>query len=890
MLKKLSAYCRKIESGKIPSGIHLKNAVARYKRDRKNPLLVFRKDKVQKVVDFIASLHHFTGKHAGKPFILEPWQLFIVANLYGFYWRSNGKRRYQNAYIEVARKNGKALEINTPIPTPNGWTTMGNISEGDTVYDEKGNPTKVIFTTPVMYDHKCFEIEFEDGEKVIADAEHQWSVKKHGHNKNLQIFTTAEMFKHFKRHRKDKKGIEYLYRVPMNDAVQGVHQELLIDPYVLGLWLGDGSSHSSRFSVGKKDIPMYDILKNQGYSFRIRKDKSCYTIDISSPKNEKKQWRCFRDELRYYNLFKNKHIPSIYLKASKEQRLALLQGLMDTDGYVSKTGECEIVQKSKKVTDGFSELLSSLGIKHNVIERDVFCNGKSCGLVYRITFFVDKTFPCFRLERKYERLKNNLHIRMNFKSIINIVPVASVPVKCIQVDSPNSLYVFGKKYTVTHNTALVAALALYHLKEDGEWGSQILFTANSLDQSKIGFTMVNGFVHKLDPDEEIFKTRFKDIHIEKTESFIKVLASDSSKLDGYNCSLGVVDEYHSAPDSKVRDVIRSSQGMRENPMLLTITTAGFDKTLPCFDLRTVAAEIIAGHKIDDSFFAVIYTMDVNDDWQDPKNWIKSNPNLGVTVNKEFLEREVLQAKNNPSDEVGVKTKNFNVWCDSYSVWIPDDYIVKSTMKLPIEFFKNRPEPTFCGVDLAANVDLTAVAYLYVEGQSYYFKVDYYIPKDTLGNNRVHADKDLYLEWAYQKYLKTTPGNVTDYDYITRDILYMNSLNAIDAVYYDKFNATQWAISATEEGLNIVGFSQTIGNFNQITREYERLMLNGRIFIDDNPITRYCLRNVELKADLHGNVKPNKGSEKRKIDGVIAMLQALAAKMDYDNNYKGTNIY
>jgi len=442
-------------------------------------------------------------------------------------------------------------------------------------------------------------------------------------------------------------------------------------------------------------------------------------------------------------------------------------------------------------------------------------------------------------------------------------------------------------------TALICALALYHLHGDDEQGSEVLLTANSLEQAKIDFQMTDGFVRGLDPDNETYKQRYKDIHVDSTNSFIKVLAADASKLDGYNCSCGVIDEYHSAPDSKVRDVIRSSQGMREQPMLLTITTSGFDKTLPCHDLRTVSTEILNGSKEDETFFSVIYSIDEEDDWDDPKVWMKSNPNLGVTVNKYFLAREVLQAKNSPADETGVKTKNLNIWCDSAITWIPDDYVLQAQKKLPYTFFENNGEPTFVGVDLASNVDLTAASYLVVEGEEderkYYFKTDYYIPIDTLKSDK-HFDKELYKEWVYAKYIKTTNGNVTDYNHIIRDLLYMNSLNEIYSVYYDKWNATQFSITATEEGLRLDPFSQTIANFNNYTKEFERLILSGRIFIDDSPVTRYCMRNVEIKSDWNGNVKPVKSAERKKIDGVISMIQALGCYMDYQDDYRGTNIF
>jgi phage terminase large subunit-like protein len=426
-------------------------------------------------------------------------------------------------------------------------------------------------------------------------------------------------------------------------------------------------------------------------------------------------------------------------------------------------------------------------------------------------------------------------------------------------------------------TAFVAALGLYHLIADGEAAAEILLAANSKDQAKRCFDTVRSFSKGFDPNEKYLKRFRADILFPQTNSFIKVLAADADKIDGYNCSFGVIDEFHSAPDSRVRDVIRSSQGMRKNPLLVTITTAGFDKALPCWELRTVASEIAAGIKEDDSFFSAIYSLDEDDDWMNPDTWIKSNPNLDLTISKDFIGQQVTQAINSPADEVGVKTKNLNIWCDSSVTWIPDQYVLKATKKLSKDEFKEMD--CYVGVDLSSNQDLTAVSYCFEKNENFYFFTDFYLPLDSI---KTRPDKELYKDWINRKYLTATPGNVTDYDYITKDLLEADETFNIVKIYYDQYNATQWAIKCTDERLLLEPFSQTIGNFNSCTKAFERLILKEHLFIDDNPIMRFCLRNVELRMDFNGNVKPNKNSEKKKIDGVIAALQALAAYMKFAN--------
>lgn len=418
-------------------------------------------------------------------------------------------------------------------------------------------------------------------------------------------------------------------------------------------------------------------------------------------------------------------------------------------------------------------------------------------------------------------------------------------------------------------TALAAALCLYYLIADGEDGAEVLLAANSKEQAKIAFDMCSNFVKGLDSRGKYLTAYRADILFSMTNSKLKVLAADDSKLDGFNASFGLLDEYHAAKNSKVRDVIKSSMGMRMNPHLCTITTAGFDKTLPCYQLRTVAIEVLNGLKIDDEMFIAIYSLDNTDDWKDESNWIKCAPNLDVTVTKKYIQGQVQQAINNPADEVGVKTKTLNLWCDSSNVWLPEEYIIRCSKPVDMDRFNGLP--CYIGVDLAATSDLTAVAYLVIDDGIYYFKTHYYLPESALTEK---TDKELYKYWKQLGMLTVTSGNVTDYDYITNDLLKYAEILNIQAVGYDKYNATQWAIDATSKGLPLEEYPQTLGNFNMPTREMERLILSGKVVIDSNEINRYCFRNVTLKSDYNGNVKPNKQVDKKKIDGTIAMIQAL----------------
>jgi len=424
-------------------------------------------------------------------------------------------------------------------------------------------------------------------------------------------------------------------------------------------------------------------------------------------------------------------------------------------------------------------------------------------------------------------------------------------------------------------SSLAAALCLYFLVADGEDGAEVLLCANAKDQAKISFDMCRNYVSTIDQCGTMLRCLHNEIKFQATKSHLKVLAADDSKLDGFNCSFGLIDEYHAAKNSRVRDVIKSSMGMRQNPHLCTITTAGFDKSLPCYALRTTAVEILNGIKHDDEMFIAIYSLDGGDDWTNEAVWVKANPNLDVTVTTKYIRGQVQQAKNNPSEEVSTVTKNLNRWMDAADVWIPEHYIVDATRDITLDMFAG--EACYIGVDLASTGDLTAVAKLVAHEGKFYFFVDYYMPEIALTER---PDHEQYRFWARHGMLHITPGNVTDYDYITTDMMAVSDTLDLYSVGYDKWNAVQWAIDATEKGLPLIEYSQTIGNFNRPTKELERLLLGGRVVIANNDITRFCFRNVVLKYDHNGNCKPNKGLDRsKKIDGVIAMIQALGVYLD-----------
>lgn len=412
--------------------------------------------------------------------------------------------------------SGKALALDTPIPTPNGWTTMGDLKVGDKVFGDDGNPTNVIAKSPIFKNHDVYEVTFDDGEKILADAEHQWFVRtdysysqsKKGHNKindteingeGFFITTTEAMKDDFVRIRNNGWHCRK-YKIPMQKPINYSEKKLLIKPYTLGVWLGDGTASNGCLTVGNIDInEITENIINDGYDISVKKlndinaskillknpnrkthceyghekihfwnylNKKCRECDRirsnAKYRNEEhelktipKYYKSIVQQLRELNILNNKHIPREYLESSIEQRYELLRGIMDSDGYIGKDGFCELAQSNKNIIDGVSELLSSLGIKHSVNKRTTKANGKEFSS-YRIHFYTDKNRSCFKLERKKNRLLDDVPSNRNQKSIVDIKKVDTIPTQCIMVDNESHLYLAGDKMTVTHNSSLVA--------------------------------------------------------------------------------------------------------------------------------------------------------------------------------------------------------------------------------------------------------------------------------------------------------------------------------------------------------------------------------------------------------------------------------------------------
>lgn len=426
-------------------------------------------------------------------------------------------------------------------------------------------------------------------------------------------------------------------------------------------------------------------------------------------------------------------------------------------------------------------------------------------------------------------------------------------------------------------SSLLAAISLYCLIADNEPNAQVIFAANSAKQAALCFNMASTFLSGLDPKGKLFK-RYRDkIKFDYTKSEIIVTAADATKLDGLNSSMFCEDELEEAPNADLWNVLETSQGMREQPLAIAICTAGFDLSSFCYNMRLSNIEVLNGKASDDTMFSAIYELDEGDNVEDEEVWKKANPNLDITIKKDYLKQQLQKAKNNPALQTSVYTKLFNMWLSSSESWIPMDYIFKSQKKWEYKDFED--SYAYVGVDLGATSDLTAISVLINQEDKFYFRNYYFVPEETLKSN---PNREKYKLWKKQGFLNVTNGNVTDYERITTKIQEITEQIQITQVSYDQWNATQWAISMTNLGYNLQPFSQSIGSMNRPTKELERLIMSGKIVLYPNPIDVFCFQNCVPKYDLNDNLKITKESWNQKIDGVVAMINALGGFLATNN--------
>ena len=423
-------------------------------------------------------------------------------------------------------------------------------------------------------------------------------------------------------------------------------------------------------------------------------------------------------------------------------------------------------------------------------------------------------------------------------------------------------------------TALSAGIGLYMLFADGESRPEVYSAATVKDQARICFSDAVEIVKATDLKNYLTPYR-NSIVYELKGGMMKPLSSDYGTHDGLNPSCGIIDEFHAHKDSGMFDVIKSAFGARKQPLMFIITTAGFNKAGACYAYRDNVIKILRGINEDDTLFGIIYTMDSNEEWDNPQMWIKSNPNLGVSLFPNYLEDQVNDAKNRPEAVRNVMTKNVNLWVDAEKTWILDESWMKCVGTTEIEDLRGCE--CWGGLDLSNVSDITAFVLIFHENDKFQLLPFFWIPEEKM-LEKIRKENINYDLWVKAGFVKVTSGNVLDYEFVKADILQITEMYDLQSSAYDRWNSSQTIIDLQNEGMDCNPFGQGYGSMSAPSKEFEKLVLSEKIEHFGNPVLRWMLSSTLIKTDLAGNIKPDKEKSVQKIDGIVASIMALGEWM------------
>lgn len=424
---------------------------------------------------------------------------------------------------------------------------------------------------------------------------------------------------------------------------------------------------------------------------------------------------------------------------------------------------------------------------------------------------------------------------------------------------------------------LAAAVALYLLYADNEPSAEVYGAAADRQQASIVFDVAKQMV-EMSPalmKRSKLMGATKRIVNYSNAGYYQVLSAEVGGKHGFSVSGLVFDEIHTQPNRQLYDVLtKGSSDARQNPLHFIITTAGNDRHSIAYELHTKAVDILEGRRVDPTFYPVVYGLKDDEDWEDEANWYKVNPSLGYTVDIERLRDAYREAKQNPADEITFKWLRCNMWVSSTVAWIPDAIYMRGNEPIDMDALAGRD--CYAGLDLSSTGDITALVLIFPprdEEEKYVLLPYFWIPEETIPR-RVKANSVPYDIWEKQGYIMSTEGNVIHYDFIEKFIMDLSEKHHILEIAVDRWNATQMIQNLEGEGFTIVPFGQGFSSMSAPTKEFYRLLMEGRIIHGGNPVLRWMAGNVVIDTDPAGNIKVTKAKSKEKIDGIVAAIMAL----------------
>ena len=432
-------------------------------------------------------------------------------------------------------------------------------------------------------------------------------------------------------------------------------------------------------------------------------------------------------------------------------------------------------------------------------------------------------------------------------------------------------------------STLLSAIGLYMLFADHEGGAQVCCVASKKDQAKIVFEEAKNMVSQSALLKKHIRKRKSDLYVDLTFSTFEPLASDSNTLDGLNMHCGILDEVHAWKDRNIYDVSKQSMGARQQPLLVSISTAGFVRENIYDSLYELSKDILNGTKKDERFVSFIYELDERKEWTNPKFYIKANPGLGTIKSLDYLKEQVKRARNDKNYLPTLLTKDFNIRETGVGSWLNFE-TVENKDKFDLK------ELSGCygigGVDLSSVGDLTCATCLIRKKDNIYITQMYFIPEERATQHE-QEDKVPYKVWKEQDYIRFCSGNMVRFSDVTN---WFNELRDKYNIYtvwvgYDQWGANQWADEMKQNGYTLEAVIQGAKTMSTPMKILASDLADKKINYNNNPILKWCLTNTQIEIDKNDNIRPVKGkNSKQRIDGAVSLIDAYVVYQRHYEDY------
>lgn len=445
-------------------------------------------------------------------------------------------------------------------------------------------------------------------------------------------------------------------------------------------------------------------------------------------------------------------------------------------------------------------------------------------------------------------------------------------------------------------STLCAGVSILALVADGEAGAEVYCAATTKGQATIVFAEAKQMVLASPELRRICEPFKNSLFCPELNGRIEALSADAETKDGLNASGLVIDEAHAHKSRDLYDVLHTSMGARSQPIEFIATTAGRDRNSFGFEMHEYALGVIRGEIEDEEFLPVIYAADAGDDWRHEETWKKANPSYGISLNPAYMRGEARKAEEMLAYQNRFRQLHLNVWLDQVGAAIDPEEWKQNTGEVAWEDMEERLAGRIChaGLDLSTTTDLTALVLVFPPEDAedaeepWYVLPRFFVPADNI-ENRTRRGKVPYAQWAAQGALHATEGNVIDYRFIRSVLAEDAEKFRIVSIGYDPWNASQIAIELQDEGYQMFEFRQGFASMAYPTREFFRLLAARKMHHGGHPVLQWCAKNLVVKTDEAGNMKPDKKRAKDKIDGVVAEIMGIGRAVAEESG-AGRSVY